>query len=80
MLDKEYQYYLEQQEELLKQYSGKFLLIKDEKIVSVHDSEQEAYENAIKNNFELGTFLIQHCLPKGDQANIETFHSRVVLE
>lgn len=77
ILDKDFKYFLDNQEELVKKHNGKYLVIKDEAIRGVYDSELEAYTEA-KKQFELGTFLIQHCLP-GTEGYKQTFHSRVYL-
>ena len=77
MLEKEFQYYLDHQVELVKKYKGKFLVIKDDGVVGAYDSKQEAYDSATAN-FKLGTFLIQQCLP-GKDSYTQTFHSRVII-
>jgi hypothetical protein len=35
ILEKELQYYIDNQEDLVKQYKGKFLVIKDQKIIGI---------------------------------------------
>ena len=67
-LEREFRYYKDHQDELVKQYDGKFLAIKGEEVVGVYDTELEAYTDA-KRNHPAGTFLIQHCLP-GEAYNI----------
>ena len=74
-LEREFNYFRENQEELVGKYEGKFLVIKDQKVQGIYDSEIEAYTKA-KEKFELGTFLIQQSL-SGDKSIIQTFHSRV---
>ncbi|MES2315382.1 MAG: hypothetical protein V4486_01450 [Patescibacteria group bacterium] len=76
-LEQELEYFKDNQEDLVKQHGGKFLVIKDKKIQGVYNSEIEAYIDA-KAKFELGTFLIQKCLP-GEESYTQTFHSRVSL-
>ncbi|MBI2623200.1 MAG: hypothetical protein HYW65_01320 [Candidatus Liptonbacteria bacterium] len=76
-LTKELQYFKEHQKELVQKYGGKFLVIKDQRVQGAYESEMEAYAEA-KKKFELGTFLIQQCLP-GQESYTQTFHSRVVL-
>lgn len=78
MLEKEFQYYLDHQEELLKKYFNKFLIIKDQNVVSEFETKTEAYNYATEK-FELGTFLIQHCLP-GKLGTTETYHSQVIFK
>lgn len=75
-LEKEFKYYLEHQEELLKEYAGKFLVIKGQKVLGVYDTEIIAYQEAQKEN-ELGTFLIQLC-SIGSENYTQSFNSRVV--
>lgn len=76
-LQKQLEYFKSHQNELVKKYEEKFLVIKDEKIEGVYDTEMEAYTDA-KNKFKLGTFLIQQCL-SGQESYTQTFHSRVAF-
>lgn len=76
-LEKEFQFFKEHQNELVEKYIGRFIVIKDQEIIGDYDTELEALENS-KEDHELGTFLIQHCLP-GEDTYTQTFHSRVVL-
>lgn len=73
-LQDELQYFKENQSELLKKFEGKVLVIKDRQIVGVYQNELEAYNEAQKK-FELGTFLIQKCLP-GVDSYTQTYYSR----
>ena len=77
MLEKEFKYFLNNKEDLSRKYKGKFLVIRDEKVIGAYDSEKDAYDNAIKNN-ELGTFLIQECSTR-ESAFVQNFHSRVLF-
>jgi hypothetical protein len=58
-LKKELDYYFDHQRELVKQYKGKYLVIKNQMVIGVYDSETEA-ETAMRYN-EPGTFLILKC-------------------
>jgi hypothetical protein len=77
MLEKSFKYYLVHQLELVKKYNGKFIVIKDENVIGVYASHSEAYNETVKGH-ELGTFLIQHCLP-GKDSYSQTFHSQVII-
>jgi len=77
MLEKEYQYYTTHEDELLKQYEGKFIAIVGEEIAGVFDTELAAYAD-MKKKYPLGTFLLQHVLPKKDRI-IHRYHSRVAF-
>lgn len=75
-LKKELDFFKANQESLVAQYSGKFLVIANESIFGAYDTEIEAYEEATKE-LKLGTFIIQECI-SGDSAYTQTFHSRVM--
>lgn len=77
MLEKEFKYYLDNQTQLVEAYRNKFIVIKNNEVIGVYDSHNDAYVNTLKKE-ELGTFLIQHCLP-GDEGYSQTFHSRVII-
>jgi hypothetical protein len=77
MLDREFQFYLSNQNELLKKYNTRFIVIVGEEVVDDYESyEQALFHSAEK--YELGTFLIQECT-EGEDAYTQTFHSRVVF-
>jgi hypothetical protein len=76
-LENEFKFYLENQSELVKKYSGKYIVIKNSEIIGVFDSEIEAIEKTSINH-ELGTFLIQKC-ESGNESYTQTYHSRVVF-
>jgi len=76
-LKDEFQYYIDHQDELVKMYQGKVIVIKDAEVIGVYDSDIEAITETSKTH-ELGTFLVQRCEP-GPNAYTQTFHSRVCL-
>jgi hypothetical protein len=78
MLKKEFQYYLDNQKQLVKDYNGKYLVIIGNEVVGVYDDKISAYELS-KEKYELGTFLIQLCTP-GNNAYTQTFNSRVIFQ
>lgn len=75
LLAKEFKYYLKNQEELAKEYNGKYIVIKDEKVLGSFNTIAEAYNDASAHH-KVGTFLIQLVSP-GNESHIRTFHSRV---
>lgn len=77
MLEKEFQYYIENQEALVKKYNGEAIVIINNEVVGVYETELEAYL-ASKENYEIGTFLIQKCAP-GVENYTQTFHSQVIF-
>ncbi len=76
-LEKEFEYYLEHQDELVKKFNGKFVVIKNEEILGAYANQLEAIEKTSEKH-ELGTFLVQKCEP-GDESYTQTFHSRVAF-
>ena len=77
MLEKEFQYFIDNQNELLKKYNGRFIAIVGEQVVGDYDSFDMAIDETLKEH-ELGTFLVQECV-EGEKAYTQTFHSRVVF-
>ena len=76
-LEKEFEYYLDHQDELVKEYNGKYIVIKNNKVIGAFNTEIEAIEKTAEKH-ELGTFLVQKCEP-GVEAYTQTYHSRVVF-
>lgn len=76
-LQKEFDYFLENHEELVKKFNGRFIVIKNQKVIGDYSSEQDAYITTTQSQ-ELGTFLIQFCSP-GKESYQQTFHSRAVF-
>lgn len=77
MLEKEFQYYLDHQAELVKKYNGKFVVIKGCEVIGAYVDEWRAI-NFTQEDHELGTFLVQKCTP-GKEDYTQRFHSRVAL-
>jgi hypothetical protein len=74
-LSREFDYYLEHQKELVKQYKGKVIVLKNCKVLGAYDSAQEAIIETSKKH-KIGTFLVQECSP-GPRSYTQTYHSRV---
>ena len=74
-LNKEFDYYLANQDSLVKLYNGKFVVIKDSRITGAYSTLAIALEEGQKVH-DLGTFLVQKVEP-GTGAYSQTFHSRV---
>ena len=75
MLDKEFNYYLEHQNELLPLYDGKYVMIVGNKVVGAYNTINEAYYKG-KDKYGLGHFLVQLRTP-GDSAYTVTYRPRV---
>jgi len=76
-LKREFDYYLAHQAELVKDHNGKYVVIKDEKIIGVYDDQATALTETVKKH-DLGSFLVQKVEP-GEQSHTQVFHSRVAF-
>lgn len=77
MLKEEFQYYLDNQEELVKKHDGKVLVIKDCKVVGIYLDEMSALFESEKK-YTPGTFIIQRC-SLGDKDYKAVYQSRVIF-
>jgi len=76
-LKQEFEYYLEHQADLVRQYRGKYIVIVGKRVVGAYGSELEAVTESSKSH-KLGTFLVQLCEP-GTEAYTHTYHSRIAV-
>ncbi len=76
-LIQEFNYYLKHQKELVSKYNGKFIVIMNNEVIGVYETEKDAYENSISEH-KVGTFLIQKC-ESGENSYTQTYNSRVVF-
>ena len=74
-LKAEFDFYLAHQDELVKQFTGKFIVIKNQEIIESYVDQLAAVTETQKTH-ALGTFLVQKVEP-GTSAYTQTFHSRV---
>ena len=75
MLEREFKYFRDNQNELVKKYLDKYIGIVGEEVKGAYDDVGTAYQESIKL-YKPGSFLIQQCKP-GKDAYTQTFHSRV---
>jgi len=76
-LEKEFKFYTANQKSLVKQYSGKYIVIKNEQVIGAYGTREEAIQESMKDH-KLGTFLVQY-VSTGDKNFSQTFHSRVIF-
>lgn len=65
MFERELEYFIANQEQLVQAHQGKILVIKDQEVLGIYDTELEAYCETQKEHM-LGTFMIQPCAPGPD--------------
>lgn len=72
MLEKEFNFYVTHQGDLVQKYKGKHIVIVDDKVVGVYDDDLKAYLES-KEKYGLGHFLIQLVGP-GEENYTINFH------
>ena len=75
MLEKEFQYYLQHQEELVQRYNNRYVVIVGQEVVGDYDAFADAVTESQKK-YPKGTFLVQRC-SEGNKDYSFTYHSRV---
>jgi len=78
MFEKELDYFIKNQNELVEKHEGKVLAIKGEEIVGVYDTPLDAYLK-IEGNHELGKIMIQPC-ERGASAYTATISTVGILD
>ena len=76
-LTKEFEYYLANQDEIVKRYDGMYVVIKNCEVIGAYADQLDAINEAQKEH-KAGTFLVQLVSP-GETAYSQNFHSRVAF-
>jgi len=76
-LTKEFKYYLANQDEIVKQYDGRYVVIKNCEVIGAYTDQLEAI-NETQKEHKAGTFLVQLVSP-GETEYSQNFHSRVAF-
>jgi hypothetical protein len=71
-LQKDLEWYIENQRELSDKYNGKVLLIVNQHLIAAFESMREAYTTAVKDH-ALGTFTLQPCSPDSDSYTLTLY-------
>ena len=75
-LTKNFHWYLEHQDELAKEYSGRWVAVADCSLAGVYDDQFDAIAEMRKAH-KLGSFMVKRCVPFSEE-KIPTFN-RVVF-
>lgn len=62
MLEREFSFYVEHQDELVEQYLNQYIVIIGNEVVASYDDITKAYLES-KKRYKPGTFMIQLCQP-----------------
>jgi len=63
MLDREFKYYIENQDMLVSKHNGQHIVIVEENVIGAFESVGEAFTFALENGHKPGSFMIQLCGP-----------------
>ena len=78
MIEALFKYYLENQDDLVKKYDGKYIVITKDGVMGAFDSVREGYDTAL-NCFGKGNFMLQLCTPGDGAYSQRYFTSRVAF-
>lgn len=67
-------YFRTHQDDIVREYQGKYVLIHDDQVLGAFDNVGEAYQEAV-STLAPGTYVIQHAIP-GEAAYTQSFRSR----
>ncbi len=76
-LTQEFEYYLAHQDEIVKKYDGRYVVIKDREVIGAYADQLEAIRETQKEH-DAGTFLVQ-LVSSGETEYSQNFHSRVAF-
>jgi len=76
MQDQDYEYFLQNMEDIYQEHGHKFVTIKNQNILGAYDNFDDALNKTLKTE-ELGTFLIQECF-KNKEECIQYFQGNVI--
>jgi len=72
MLDREWEYYENNRDELVEKYCGKYIVISGDKVIAAYDDEKIAYRETVKN-IPLGSFMIHHIAEEEEVIQLSPF-------
>ena len=74
MIDKNYEWFEKNYDELQKKYKNKYLVVQNQKVLKVFSTMEDAID--FSEDLELGSYIIQKCA-KNKEDLIQIFHTRV---
>ena len=65
-LNQEFEYYVKHQPELVEKYDGRYVVIVDQKVIGVFDTQDDAINAMLKKGYKIGDFLV-HLVGEGKE-------------
>lgn len=78
VMDPNLTFFIENFEILLKEHRDKFIVIKNQAVIASYETFDEAYAETIKTE-ELGSFIIQYCVPEAMEPDMSRAWSRITF-
>ncbi len=75
---KEFLWYQAHEKELLRQYYGRNIVIKDGQVIGEYSSKGLARRMTLKQGHEPGSFIIHHCVPAAQQKKFHLANHQLV--
>ena len=72
MFETEWEFYVNNRDELVEKYCGKYVVISGDKVISAYDDQNEAYYETIKS-IPLGSFMIHHIQEEEEVIRLSPF-------
>lgn len=73
----DFDFFVDNYQELYKKYGHKFLAIKDKSVLGYYDAVQDAISD-LSGNYELGSYIIQEC--NGDESAYRAVIMRFIIK
>lgn len=77
MLEKEFEYYLKNKDEILAKYNNKYIVIIGEQVIEQYETQEEALKDTVAKH-KIGSFLIQK-VSKNEDDTTARFFSKVYV-
>ncbi len=78
MIEALFRYYLDNQDSLVKEYDGKYIIITKDGVLGAYDTVKDGYDTAL-SRFGRGNFMLQLCTPGDGAYSQRYFTSRVAF-
>ncbi len=66
-VQKNYQFFDTNRDSIIKDHEGKYVLLKDEKVIDYFETMQQAIEKAKNEGWQVGSFGVQHCVTEKEE-------------
>ena len=79
LLDQEFDYFIENQQDIFKKYGNKYVIIKDKQVAASFEDEITAIIES-RNKFDKGTYIIQKSGPDSSVYSLNSHISTITFQ